>query len=139
MDTTCEQHGSTTMVEAYLHDCPARTVLAVFGDKWALLVLGALRSRDEPVRFNELRRLLSGVTQKMLTRTLRTLERNGLVSRTVYPTIPPKVEYRLTELGLGAGELTAAFADWSDRHLDEILAARARFDELAGQEPQPVR
>jgi DNA-binding HxlR family transcriptional regulator len=80
----------------YRRDCPSRTVVAVLADKWALYVLGALRMHDRPMRFNELRRLLDGITQKMLTQTLRALERDGLVSRTVYATVPPSVEYALT-------------------------------------------
>lgn len=119
-------------------DCPSRTVVEVLADKWALYVLGALRRCDRPVRFNELRRLIDGVTQKMLTRTLRSLERDGLVRRAVYPTVPPRVEYGLTPLGVEAGALTAAVADWSVRHVDEILAARRAFDAAAAAEPRPV-
>ncbi|MFL6074108.1 MAG: winged helix-turn-helix transcriptional regulator [Mycobacteriales bacterium] len=115
----------------YRRDCPSRTVVAVLADKWALYVLGALRMHDRPMRFNELRRLLDGITQKMLTQTLRALERDGLVSRTVYATVPPSVEYALTPLGASAGELTSAIASWSVEHVPEILAARRDYDTRA--------
>jgi len=119
-------------------DCPSRTVLETLANKWALYVLGALRRWDGPMRFNELRRVLDGVTQKMLTQTLRTLERDGLVRRTVYATMPPRVEYSLTGLGVDVGTLTAAVADWSVAHVDEIRRARTRFDERATRAPEPV-
>ena len=122
----------------YRRDCPSRTVLEVLANKWALYVLGALRRYDRPMRFNELRRLLDGVTQKMLTQTLRALERDGLVHRTVYPTVPPKVEYGLTDLGVGIGRLTNALAEWSVEHVHDILAARRDFDDRAGTPPEPV-
>lgn len=119
-------------------ECPSRTVIATLANTWSLLVLGALRLHDRPVRFNELRRLLDGITQKMLTQTLRRLERDGLVSRSVYPTVPPRVEYALTDLGVSAGQLTGTIADWSVAHVHEILAARRSYDELAEVEPQPL-
>jgi DNA-binding HxlR family transcriptional regulator len=117
-------------------DCPSRTVLEVLANKWALYVLAALR--DRPRRFNELRRILEGVTQKMLTQTLRALERDGLIRREVYPTSPLRVEYSLTALGVGAGRLTAAIGDWSKQHAREIVAARAEYDEHAEVPPHPV-
>lgn len=123
---------------AYRRDCPSRTVVEVLASKWALYVLAALRRQDRPMRFSELRRTLDGVTTKMLTQTLRTLERDGLVARAVYPTVPPRVEYRLTPLGTQAGQLTSAIADWSVRHAREILTARREFDERAAAEPAPV-
>lgn len=117
-------------------DCPSRTVLEVLANKWALYVLAALRGG--PRRFNELRRILDGVTQKMLTQTLRALERDGLIRREVYPTVPLRVEYSLTELGVGAGKLTSAIGDWSKRHAREIVAARAEYDQHVYTEPRPV-
>jgi DNA-binding HxlR family transcriptional regulator len=113
-------------------DCPSRTVLEVLANKWVLYVLAALR--DRPRRFNELRRILDGVTQKMLTQTLRALERDGLIRREVYPTAPLRVEYSLTELGVGAGRLTSAIGDWSKQHAREIAAARAEYDQHAEAE-----
>lgn len=123
-------------VQSYLHACPARTVLTALANKWTLLVLAALRHHDGPMRFNEMRRQLQGVTQKMLTQTLRGLERDGLVSRTVYPTVPPRVEYALTRLGTEVGDLVHGLGGWAEQHVDEILAARQAFDERG--EPQPV-
>ncbi|MQY05820.1 winged helix-turn-helix transcriptional regulator [Actinomadura macrotermitis] len=122
----------------YRRDCPSRTVVEVLADKWTLYVLAALRRQEGPMRFNELRRALDGITQKMLTRTLRALERDGLVSRTVYPTVPPRVEYALTGLGAEAGKLTTAIAEWSAAHVPEILATRAEFDARAAAAPRPV-
>ncbi|MFI1915685.1 winged helix-turn-helix transcriptional regulator [Nocardia sp. NPDC020380] len=138
MDTVCDWAQSPNLVESYVKDCPARNVLSVLADKWVLLVLGTLRMAGGPVRFNELRRRLDGITQKVLTRTLRDLERDGLVSRTVYPTVPPRVEYALTEMGADLGVVTHAMGQWAVRNADEINRARAEFDERAAQEPQPV-
>ncbi|WP_020666837.1 winged helix-turn-helix transcriptional regulator [Amycolatopsis nigrescens] len=134
MDTT--KSDGLSLTELYVRDCPARTVLAVLANKWAVLVMGSLR--EGPMRFNELRRLLDGITQKMLTQTLRSLERDGLVHRTVYPTVPPRVEYSRTELGVGAAELLAAIGEWSYAHIDEIFAAREDYDRKARLAPEPL-
>jgi DNA-binding HxlR family transcriptional regulator len=133
MGTTSERNAMT-----YRRDCPSRTVIEVLANKWTLYVLGALRHNDGPMRFNELRRLLDGITQKMLTQTLRALERDGLVRRTVYPTVPPRVEYGLTDLGVEAGQLTTAIAEWSVAHARQILSSREAFDAQAAAEPQPL-
>ncbi|MEU1425581.1 helix-turn-helix domain-containing protein [Nocardia sp. NPDC005746] len=138
MDTVSDWEPSGNLVDSYLRRCPARDVLAVLADKWVLLVLGTLRKEGGPIRFNELRRRLDGITQKVLTRTLRDLERDGLVRRTVYPTVPPRVEYALTELGADLGHITHAMGQWALRHADEIAVARAAFDERAAREPEPV-
>ncbi|ADP79919.1 winged helix-turn-helix transcriptional regulator [Pseudofrankia inefficax] len=122
----------------FRNGCPSRTVLEVLANKWALYVLSALRRADGPMRFNELRRLLGDITQKMLTQTLKNLERDGLVARTVYPTVPPRVEYALTELGVDVGRLTHAVGEWAVTHAPEIIAARARYDGRASQPPVPV-
>jgi DNA-binding HxlR family transcriptional regulator len=109
--------------------CPTRQVVSRIGDRWSLLVLYALGGGTR--RFSELRRDLEGISQKMLTQTLRALERDGMVERRIYPVVPPKVEYRLTELGLGlAGEI-AAIRLWAYSHMDEIEAAREAFDRRA--------
>jgi DNA-binding HxlR family transcriptional regulator len=113
-------------------------VLAVLADKWVMLVLGVLRDNEGPIRFNELRRRLDGITQKMLTRTLRNLEREGLVRRAVYPTVPPRVEYSLTALGASIGAISHAMGIWAAEHQDEIFAARAEFDARASTEPEPL-
>jgi DNA-binding HxlR family transcriptional regulator len=122
-------------VQYYLHACPARTVLETLANKWALLVLSLLRGHEGPLRFNELRRRLEGITQKMLTQTLRILERDGLVSRTVYPTVPPRVEYAVTTLGAEVGDLFTTLGRWAEDHVDEIMGARKSFDERAAPEP----
>jgi DNA-binding HxlR family transcriptional regulator len=124
-------------VSSYLNACPARTVLEALANKWTLLVLSSLRKHGGTMRFNELRRYLDGITQKMLTQTLRALERDGLVRRTVYPTVPPRVEYSVTDLGAGVGELFNNLGNWAEEHVNEILAARKAFDDRA--EPEPVR
>jgi DNA-binding HxlR family transcriptional regulator len=117
--------------------CPTRQVLTRVGDRWTMLVVTALAA--EPVlRFSELRRRVEGVTQKMLTQTLRALERDGLVSRTVYPTVPVTVEYRLTELGLSLADTVHVVRRWAYGNITTIEAARARYDALAasaGNEP----
>ncbi|MEV0410737.1 helix-turn-helix domain-containing protein [Streptomyces sp. NPDC050448] len=122
----------------YLRTCPSRTVMEVISGKWPLYILAALRLHDRPMRFSELRRFLDGITQKVLTSTLRSLERDGLLRRTVYPTVPPRVEYGLTDLGEGAAELTSALAQWSVAHAEEILAARQSFDVQAALPPQAL-
>ncbi|MEU6829610.1 helix-turn-helix domain-containing protein [Nocardia beijingensis] len=138
MDTACDRPAAGNLVDNYLHHCPAREVLTVLADKWVMLVLGVLRGHDGPIRFNELRRRLDGITQKMLTRTLRDLEREGLVRRAVYPTVPPRVEYSLTEMGASIGAITHAMGVWAVEHQDRILAARADFDARAAAPPEPV-
>jgi DNA-binding HxlR family transcriptional regulator len=125
-------------VPIYQPGCPAQTVIEVLANKWALFVLAALREQGTPVRFTELRRMLGTVTQKMLTQTLRALERDGLVRRDVYPTVPPRVEYSITPLGVGIGELTNAVGEWAQSHARTILAARADYDERAALAPTPV-
>lgn len=103
------------------------SVLSRIGDKWSVLVVELLAGG--PMRFNELRRMIGGISQKMLTTTLRGLERDGLVTRTVFPTIPPRVEYELTELGQELQAPVRALGEWARRNIDRIDAARARFDE----------
>lgn len=122
--------------DAYLRDCASRAVLEVIANKWVCLVVGALRPGT--ARFNELRRRLDGITQKMLTQTLRDLERNGLVHRAVYPSIPPRVEYSLTDLGQSVGGLMDAIRLWSETHIDDIQDARERYAEQAARELEPV-
>ena len=113
------------------NDCRAmREILDRIGDKWTLYVVGSLRSG--PRRFNELRRAVSGISQRMLTLTLRGLERDGLVTRTVFPSIPPRVDYELTELGRTLLEPVTVLIAWVDNSRPAIEAARARFDAAAG-------
>ena len=107
--------------------CPTRQVLTRIADKWTMLVI-TLLAEDEKLRFSELRRRIEGISQKMLTQTLRGLERDGLVTRTVYPTVPVTVEYRLTDLGRSLGETVGAIRSWAYAKMDEIEAARERYD-----------
>ena len=103
------------------------TLLARIGDKWTVLVVQTLG--EGPRRFNELRREIPSVSQRMLTLTLRNLERDGLVSRTVTPSIPPRVDYELTELGKSLLKPILGLANWALDNIDSIHAAQARFDE----------
>jgi DNA-binding HxlR family transcriptional regulator len=107
--------------------CPAvRDVLHRVGDKWSVLVVSLLG--DGAMRFSELRRSIEGVSQRMLTLTLRGLERDGLIERTVFPEIPPRVEYELTRLGKTLLEPIQGLADWAESHRTSIQDARAKFD-----------
>ncbi|MCT7374862.1 winged helix-turn-helix transcriptional regulator [Chelativorans salis] len=102
-------------------------ILNLVGDKWSVLVVRLLG--EGTMRFNELRRAIDGISQKMLTSTLRNLERNGFVTRTIYPTIPPRVDYALTELGRELLVPVTALAKWVDTNRERIDEARVRFDE----------
>ncbi|WP_204057122.1 winged helix-turn-helix transcriptional regulator [Microbispora corallina] len=122
--------------DAYLRECASRKVLDAIANKWTCLLVDALQ--DGPVRFGALRRRLDGITQKSLTQTLRALERDGMVIRTVYPTIPPRVEYALTDLGHSLVTLMEGIRRWSEDHVSEIMAAREEFERRAAEEPRPV-
>ena len=113
--------------EVYQGDCPTRAILDRIADKWTTLVIGIL-AQSERRRFNELKRLIGGISQKMLTQTLRDLERDGLVARTMYAEIPPRVEYALTPLGRTLCAPLAALTQWAHDHIDEVKRAQARFD-----------
>jgi DNA-binding HxlR family transcriptional regulator len=102
-------------------------VLNRIGDKWSVMVVGML-GRNGTLRFNELKRMINGVSQRMLTLTLRNLERDGLVTRTIYPEVPPRVEYSLTELGKTLQVPIAGLWDWSSEHHASIMEARAIYD-----------
>ena len=104
----------------------ARDVLTRVGDKWSVLTIVLLG--DGPKRFNEVKRLVGGISQRMLTLTLRGLERDGLVTRTVYPTIPPRVEYELTPLGRSLRQAVEPLGLWAKSHVLDIHKARYRFD-----------
>ena len=109
-------------------------ILSRIGDKWSVLVVMLLGER--PRRFNELRREIGGVSQKMLSSTLRSLERDGLVSRTVHPTVPPRVDYALTDLGRELLEPVGALGEWAMENACRIEEARQRFDEAANTSAQ---
>jgi DNA-binding HxlR family transcriptional regulator len=116
-------------------DCRAISdVLARVGDKWSVLVVSRLG--EKPMRFNELRRSIGGISQRMLTLTLRGLERDGLVTRTVVPTVPPRVDYALTALGRDLLAPVSALGEWATRNQAKIARARERFDGVATERPQ---
>lgn len=111
----------------YSMTCPTRQVLDLIADRWTALVIGLLG--DEPARFSELQRGIGGISQKMLAQTLRRLERNGLVTRTVYAEVPPRVEYALTPLGKTLCPLLVAIRDWAEANIDQVIAAQAAYEE----------
>src|SRR6267378_7394331 len=115
-------------------DCRgAASVLARVGDKWSVFVI--MRLGDGPRRFNEIKRMVGGISQRMLTLTLRGLERDGLVTRTVFPTIPPRVDYELTKLGRSLWQAVEPLGTWARGHVKHIIKARAKFDEKGPEEP----
>ncbi|MEV5437756.1 helix-turn-helix domain-containing protein [Streptomyces sp. NPDC052682] len=112
--------------DAFVRSCPTHQLLGRLSDKWVSLVVAALRTG--PMRYSELSRRVAGVSPKMLTQTLRALERDGLVSRAVTPSVPVRVDYELTPLGHSLAALLAAVKDWAETHFDEVHAARERYD-----------
>lgn len=129
--------------DAFLANCPSRQLLDRISDKWVALILAAL-GRDgslhleaggtgepRPMRYSELSRQLAGVSQKMLTQTLRSLERDGMVTRTVTPTVPVTVTYELTDLGLSLHQVMRGIKAWAEAHMDEVLANREEYDTRA--------
>ena len=108
-------------------DCEVRQILDRIADKWSLLAIALLHGRT--LRFTELQRKIDGISQRMLTVTLRQLERDGLVSRTVHPVVPPRVDYALTPRGHSLHETVQALVTWTEGHQAEIAAARAAYDE----------
>ncbi|WP_433498260.1 winged helix-turn-helix transcriptional regulator [Sphaerimonospora sp. CA-214678] len=112
--------------DPYDANCPTRRILDRIGDRWTVLVVGVLGDGD--ARFSELRRRIGGVSQKMLTQTLRGLERDGLVRRTVYPDVPVRVEYALTEAGRTLLEPLRALQQWSIEHLSDVSASQDAYD-----------
>ncbi|GEO86765.1 MULTISPECIES: winged helix-turn-helix transcriptional regulator [Alphaproteobacteria] len=110
-----------------LENCPVRTVIDHIGGKWSTLILLALS--EKPYRFGELRRLVPDISQRMLTQTLRDLERDGYALRTVFPTKPPSVEYRLTELGQSLFAALCGLLDWAEANYLAVKEARRSFDE----------
>jgi DNA-binding HxlR family transcriptional regulator len=112
--------------DPYVAACPSRQTLDRIGDRWTILVFGALA--DGSKRFTELARRIEGVSQKMLTQTLRGLERDGLVTRTVHAAVPPRVDYELTALGRTLSGPIAALEQWALDHMADVLAAREAYD-----------
>ena len=127
--TTAAQKRARAKVEydSFLAQCPSRQLLDRISDKWVALILAALGS-EGPQRYSELSRRLAGVSQKMLTQTLRSLERDGLITRTVTPTVPVTVTYELTDLGLSLQQLMWDVKIWAESHMDEVLVNRKEYD-----------
>jgi DNA-binding HxlR family transcriptional regulator len=129
--TAAEQRAQAKAeYDAYLAICPSRKLLDRISDKWVALILCALGGAGEPrpMRYSELGRLLAGVSQKMLTQTLRSLERDGLITRTVTPTVPVTVCYELTDLGLSLYQLMGGLKAWAETNMDGVLANRVSYD-----------
>lgn len=126
----CHTYRMDTVKDVLDPTCPSQVALGILGNKWTMLVIFALSPGVH--RFSELRDRIAVITPKVLTQTLRALERDGLVERTVYPVVPPKVEYRLTELGRGLLESITAVREWAEAHADEVLEARDRAELARG-------
>jgi DNA-binding HxlR family transcriptional regulator len=135
--------------DAFLASCPSRQLLARISDKWVALVLAALGSggphpggdpagEPRPMRYSELSRRLAGVSQKMLTQTLRSLERDGLLTRTVTPTVPVTVTYELTDLGSSLHVIMRGIKLWAEAHMDEVLTNREKYDRVAKRSGGPA-
>ncbi len=121
---------------ASVSGCRIREILDRVGDKWSLFVISCLG--DGPKRFTHLKQSVDGISQRMLTVTLRGLERDGIVRRTVYPVMPPRVDYELTPLGRTLLDATGALIAWADAHLDEVDQARASYDARPPAAPVPA-
>jgi DNA-binding HxlR family transcriptional regulator len=133
--------GGTFLEPSHKHvpgDCSrVAPVLARIGDKWSILVIMMLS--NGPLRFNELRRRIGGISQRMLTLTVRGLERDGFLNRTIYPTIPPRVDYELTPLGRSLQFPVTQLGNWTMENLSSIEDAQRRFDEATEATVEPVR
>jgi DNA-binding HxlR family transcriptional regulator len=140
MTAAQKREAAKVSYDAFLASCPSRQLLDRISDKWVALILAALGSdgpyepgvdfvsQPRPMRYSELSRRLAGVSQKMLTQTLRSLERDGLLSRTLTPTVPVTVTYELTDLGLSLQQLMLGIKAWAEVHMDEVLANRDEYD-----------
>ncbi|VVE09191.1 putative HTH-type transcriptional regulator YybR [Pandoraea iniqua] len=111
----------------YMEGCPARLVFSRLADKWSLLIVKILR--DDVQRFNQLRREIGGISPKALSQTLQKLERDGLVHREAFATVPVTVEYSLTELGHTLSELVEPLVEWAENHIEEVLRSQNSFDD----------
>ncbi len=126
MDATTADDPATQF-DAFAASCPSRRLLDTIGDKWASLVIVALGLQGR-MRYSQLSARIAGVSQKMLTQTLRGLERDGLLTRTVTPSVPVRVDYELTPLGLSLLEPISHLKAWAEAHMAEVDAARAEYD-----------
>ncbi|MED7955496.1 winged helix-turn-helix transcriptional regulator [Kitasatospora sp. NPDC058201] len=124
--------GQAQGLDVFARLCPSRVVFAVLADKWALLIVMSLGELGGQ-RFSEVRRAVDGISRKMLTQSLRTLERHGLVRRTVYPETPPRVVYELLPLGLQLADLVAPLGRWTEEHAPAMLAVREGVDRANGE------
>lgn len=125
------------MLDVMVATCPSRTSLARIANKWTAMIVIALSG--EPLRFGELRQTVDGISGKVLADTLRDLERDGIVLRTAYDQMPPRVEYELTALGRTLHEPLQALARWSEAHIEEVQEARAAYDTEKDAAPRPIR
>jgi len=123
---TVEKRAKNILEPAEPDLCPIRDILGHFGDKWSIFTILSL-GQKEKIRFNELKAMVSGISQRMLTVTLRSLEENGVVERTWYPEIPPRVEYQLTPLGQSLLQKMVELWEWASTHMDDIQQSRTRF------------
>jgi DNA-binding HxlR family transcriptional regulator len=112
--------------DVYAANCPTRQILDRVGDKWAVLIL--LLLREEPMRFNQLRRAIEGISQKMLSQVLKSLDRDGLIRRRAIATVPVTVEYSITQLGSTLAAAVDPLRDWAEQNLKDVLAAQRRYD-----------
>jgi len=125
--TAAQQRADDSLVyNAFLAECPTRQLLDAISDKWVTLIMTALA--EQSLRYSELRRLIAGVSQKMLTQTLRSLERSGLVSRTITASVPVRVDYALTPLGESLLPVVAAVKSWAEANIEQVRDAQQKFD-----------
>ena len=113
--------------DPYQRDCPSRLLLDRIGDRWTVLIVGTLDAG--PRRFTEIATAVDGISQKMLTQTLRSLERDGFLSRTAYPVVPPHVEYELTELGRSLRQQLRELESWAVENMDDVVQRQAAYDQ----------
>ena len=126
MNMTSEQRGNEGSPNVLSKNCPSNSVLEMVAGKWQVLILYALR--DGKRRYSELQHTVEGISQKMLTQTLRELERNGLVKRTSYPVVPPHTEYELTGLGASLENIIHRLGGWAQENIQAVLEARQTYD-----------
>jgi DNA-binding HxlR family transcriptional regulator len=132
MKRTADQPVQANVMSRY---CPSHSVLEMVADRWSILVLYALKCNDTQ-RYSQIQNVLEGISQKMLTQTLKSLERNGLVSRISYPVVPPHTEYDLTELGHSLDTIIAPLAVWAMQNMPQVLEARTVYDARQDQGAQ---
>ena len=126
MNSTLNSSETAQQVNVLSKHCPSHSVLDIISGKWSVLALYVLKGG--PLRYSALQRALEGISQKMLTQTLRELERDGLVERTVYPVVPPHTDYKLTALGHSIEDIMENMSLWAERNMSEVLEARGRYN-----------